>query len=132
MTSATDSDISAAVRALLARPYRRVVQGDAGDGFLAYVPELPGCMTAAGTAAEALEALDEAMALWFETALEEGQPVPDPAPAPTADAAAEWSGKMSLRMPKSLHRDLALQAQRDEVSINQLAVTLIARGLARM
>src|SRR5262249_22101997 len=42
-----------------------------------------------------------------------------------------YSGRMLLRLPKSLHARLAEQAGRESVSINQLATTLIAEGLGR-
>lgn len=61
------------------RPYRKVVTGDAEEGYLAMVPELPGCFTAGETPAEALEMLDDAMAGWFESALERGLTIPEPA-----------------------------------------------------
>lgn len=39
----------------------------------------------------------------------------------------EYSGKINLRMPKSLHHDLAHRAQQEGVSLNQLIVTSLAR-----
>ncbi len=60
-------------------PYHRVISGDETGGFLGEVPELPGCLTAGITAAEALANLDEAIAGWIETALKNGIAVPDPA-----------------------------------------------------
>jgi predicted HicB family RNase H-like nuclease len=38
-----------------------------------------------------------------------------------------YSGKVSLRMPKSLHRDLALLAAAEGVSLNQLMVVTLAQ-----
>jgi hypothetical protein len=42
-------------------------------------------MTAAATAAESFAQLDQAMTLWFETALEHGQSIPQPAPLASLD-----------------------------------------------
>jgi antitoxin HicB len=109
------------VERLMARPYRKVITGDAADGFLAMAPELPGCVTAGETEAEALELLHDAMSLWMTSALEDGQPVPEPA--------GQSSGRMLLRMPGSLHRRLLERAEVEGVSANQLAVTLLAKGL---
>jgi len=39
----------------------------------------------------------------------------------------EYSGKVNLRMPKSLHRDLAHSARQEGVSLNQVIVTALAR-----
>lgn len=56
-------------------------------------------------------------------------------PGPQADAAAElprprqYSGKVNLRMPRSLHRDLARRAQQEGVSLNQTIVTALARSV---
>ena len=40
------------------------------------------------------------------------------------------SGKFMLRLPKSLHASLIKSAKEENVSMNTLAVTLIAQGLA--
>jgi antitoxin HicB len=131
MTTTTKTQsIEEHAKALLNRPYRRAVQGSPADGYLGFVPELPGCMTDGATPAEALANLEEAMLLWFETAISAGQSIPEPAPPPSLrEDLAQYSGKMILRMPRTVHRDLALGAQREGVSINQLVVALIARGI---
>lgn len=49
-----------------------------GGGFVALVPELPGCMADGETAAEALERAEDAIACWIEAALELGRAVPAP------------------------------------------------------
>lgn len=48
------------------------------DAFVVDVPELPGCMAHGGTREDALQAANEAVDLWVETAREEGRPVPKP------------------------------------------------------
>lgn len=52
-----------------------------------------------------------------------------PVPAPLADR--DYSGRLLLRMPKPLHRDLALHAAEENVSLNSLAVRLLAEKEAR-
>lgn len=79
-----DAGIEGAIRALLDRPYHRVITGEPVEGYLGEVPELPGCYTAGETAEEALRNLDEAMAVWFESALAHGDPIPAPATGPIA------------------------------------------------
>jgi antitoxin HicB len=50
------------------------------DGtFFAGVAELPGCMTEADTAEEALAMIRDAMTGWIEVALSEGIAIPQPA-----------------------------------------------------
>jgi len=46
--------------------------------FIADVPELPGCMAHGETQEAALQNVNEAMQLWIDTALEFGDPVPEP------------------------------------------------------
>lgn len=53
-----------------------------------------------------------------------------PAPAPGADPLEAYSGKWVLRAPRSRHRTLAERAKREGVSLNMLAVTLLAEGLS--
>ena len=51
---------------------------DEGGGFVALVPDLPGCMSDGETAEAALAAVQEAVAAWVEEATELGRPVPRP------------------------------------------------------
>lgn len=46
--------------------------------FVAEVPELPGCSAHGPTAQEALTQVEAAMALWIESAVADGAPVPEP------------------------------------------------------
>jgi predicted RNase H-like HicB family nuclease len=48
------------------------------DCFVADVPELPGCAAHGETHEKALENAKEAMALWIDTARQEGRPIPQP------------------------------------------------------
>ena len=49
-----------------------------GGGFLASVPDLPGCMSDGETPEEALRAVQEAIAEWIEEARRLGREVPKP------------------------------------------------------
>ena len=81
-------EVAAKVQKYLQQPYHKVVSGNAADGFLVEVIELPGCMTDGLTEAEALANVPEAMAAWLETALLDGNPIPAPFPERT------YSGKV--------------------------------------
>lgn len=48
------------------------------QAFIAEVPELPGCMAHGETQEAVLQNVKEAMQLWIDTALEPGDPVPEP------------------------------------------------------
>lgn len=49
-----------------------------GGGFLATVPDLPGCMSDGQTPEEAVTNVRDAIAAWIEAAGEMGRAVPDP------------------------------------------------------
>lgn len=48
------------------------------DCYVAEAPELPGCMAHGATQELALKNINEAIALWIETAQEFGDPIPEP------------------------------------------------------
>lgn len=108
------------IPALLAKPYGRLVTPDVDGSYTAEIIEFPGCFAAGDTAAEALEALEEVAVDWIAAAIEQGQEIP--APLDTAG----YSGKLVLRMSKSLHQRAAMFAERDGVSLNQFIVTALA------
>jgi antitoxin HicB len=49
-----------------------------GGGFLATVPELPGCMSDGESRAEALVNVEDAIATWIHCARKMGRPIPKP------------------------------------------------------
>lgn len=49
-----------------------------GGGFLAWVPELPGCMSDGETSAEAIQNAAGAIDEWITEAVRLGRTVPDP------------------------------------------------------
>lgn len=48
------------------------------EGYIAIVPELPGCTAFGETEEEALKEIKTAIELWIETAKKEGREVPEP------------------------------------------------------
>lgn len=104
-------------------PYTIELHRSPEGGFAAGVLELPGCISQGDTAEEALEMIQDAMKSWIMTALEDGDPVPEPVP----DA---FSGRFVLRIPRSLHRSLAHLAAREGVSLNQFILYRLAQATA--
>lgn len=51
-----------------------------GGGYLALVPDLPGCMSDGETPEEALRNVQEAIASWIESARAWDQEIPKPSP----------------------------------------------------
>src|ERR1700685_48847 len=109
-----------------ALPYRMEISFDsASDAWVVRYPELPGC-TAHGVSPQAAIALgNEAKTLWFETALEEHQALPRPL------GESEYSGKLVLRLPKTLHEAAARTAEREGVSLNAYLIHRVADGVQR-
>lgn len=109
------------VKAILARPYtRELIKNEDGTWF-ARVIEFVGCMTEGDTAEEAIENLEDAMKAWVEAHLEDHEPIPAPL---TTD---QYSGKFLMRVPKTLHRELARRADLEGVSLNQYALSALSR-----
>jgi antitoxin HicB len=98
-----------------------------GGGYLIEFPDLPGCLSDGATIEEAIANGADALWSWIATAREFGDPVPPP--SQSSDEA--YSGRWNMRAPKSLHRRLAERAKAEGVSLNTLAVTLLAEGLGR-
>ncbi|AUT02544.1 toxin-antitoxin system HicB family antitoxin [Nostoc sp. CENA543] len=93
---------------------------DVEGGYVAQIKDLPGCLTQGETLEETINNINEARELWIETAYETG----DEIPLPSTDE--NYSGKLLLRMPKSLHRRLAEAAEKENVSLNQYLVFLLS------
>jgi len=96
-----------------------------GGGYLITFPDLPGCMSDGESVAEAVENGQDAVKAWLITAKETNRPIPAPGSVATA------SGQFRLRVPKSLHARLVRRADREGVSMNTLAVALLAEGMGR-
>jgi antitoxin HicB len=107
-------------------PYRvtlvRDMEGN-GSGWAAAVEELPGCTSKGSTPEEAVNGLQEAMAAWINAALEEGREIPKP------KAADSYSGRLLLRMPRTLHAELARVAEREGASLNQFITDVLASAV---
>lgn len=121
-----DREIEARADAIIARPYTRFLFQDVDDGghWYARIPEFDGCMSDGDTPEEALENVKDAMFEWVYSMIEDGLEVPEP-----ANPLAAYSGRFVLRLPRSLHRQLAERAEAEGVSLNTLCLTLLAGGL---
>jgi antitoxin HicB len=113
----------------LDRPYHVAVVQDSKDKkspWLASVEELPGCESRGKSPAEATAGIEAAMAAWVTKALEEGKEIPEPKPAVEPKTA---SGRLLLRMPRTLHTELAGLAEREGVSLNQFITDVLAAAV---
>lgn len=104
-------------------PYTIILKKYLEGGYFAEVKELPGCMTEADTREEVLAMIEDAMKGWIELAIEDGHPIPEPA------VEENYSGKILLRAPKSLHRELIGKAKTEGVSLNQYLVYQLSKSV---
>lgn len=93
-----------------------------GGGFLCEFPDLPGVMGDGATVEDAIADGRKALRAALTTLHQLGRKPPEPTRA---------SGQWRMRAPRSLHQRLAARAKAEGVSLNTLAVTLLAEGLGR-
>lgn len=104
-------------------PYTRLVQemnDESGHYFYGKILELDGCQSTGDTLDELYENLNEAMELYLEVKLENNLPIPVP------ERTEDYSGKFNVRIPKTLHQRLAIQAKEEGISLNQLVLYKLA------
>jgi predicted RNase H-like HicB family nuclease len=107
----------------LKKPYGRLLVPEEEGGYRAEIIEFPGCFAEGDTAAEAAANLEDAAQSWLESTIARGQTVPEPMDE------LDYSGKLVVRLPKSLHKRAAYAANREGVSLNQFIVSSIAEQI---
>lgn len=104
-------------------PYTKLVQeinDESGHYFYGRILELDGCQSTGDTLEELYENLNEAMEGYLEVKLENNLRIPVP------EITESYSGKFVVRLPKSLHQRLAIEANKEGVSLNQLVLYKLA------
>ncbi len=94
-----------------------------GGGYEAYIPQL-GKYAFVGdgeTIEEALKNLEEIKKDYFKDYLRKGIKIPEP-----KLEEEEYSGKFIIRLPRFLHKHLAEQAKKNNVSLNQYINVLLS------
>ena len=94
---------------------------DEGGGYMVTIPDLPGCIADGETVEEAIAEARDAFEAWTIAEQEDAGTLPAP---------KTYSGQFVQRIPKTLHMRLARRAESEGVSLNHLAATLLAEGLA--
>jgi antitoxin HicB len=106
--------------------YKMIFYYDPEDKiYIVQFPELPGCLAHGETAEEALKNAYNAKDEWLESALKHKCKIPEPS------LPIETTGRITLRMPKSIHQRIIERAEEEDISQNQLILTFIAEGLER-
>ena len=104
------------------RPYRFALFVEEDGSYVLRSPDLP-------ERSATIESLD-ALGATMQAAIEE-RAAEDAVAAAEAEKDADYSGKFVLRLPRSMHRQLAELAEAEGVSLNQLALGFIAEGMGR-
>src|SRR5450759_608139 len=109
-----EKDIKAQVEYYLKLPYTMTVQYQAEQGgyYVAGFLELPDLTMTGPTREKAIRELLLEAPEWFELNIKSGYKIPLPAQPST------YSGRINFRMPKYLHKTVAVIAEREGVSIN--------------
>lgn len=103
----------------------RVEWSEEDDCFIATSPEFPGFSAFGSSRSEALSEAETALRLRVDVMEDEGEELPEP------NQVNHYSGQTRLRMPKWLHKQLAEEAERQDVSLNSLLVSYLAKQLGR-
>lgn len=98
--------------------------GDDGHAFGVVVPDLPGCFSAGDTLDEAVDNAKEAIELWLEAVIDDGEAVPEARTIAEHQANPEYSGWIWAVVPV----DLAELSDK----VERVNITLPARVLRRI
>lgn len=109
----------------LSLPYKLEIIPDIEEGgYAAKYPDLPGCVTCADSLSALLSLAEDAKREWLCAAIEDGIAINEP----SEKSVSEYSGQFKLRLPKSLHKNLAEQAKHEGISMNQYCLFLLAQN----
>ena len=98
------------------------------ENHIFYVVEsnvLNGCVAQGDTLDEAIALFAELENEWLETAKSLDIPIPDE----ITHEETSFSGKLMVRLPKSLHKKIAQEAENESTSINQLIVSILSEAI---
>ena len=97
-----------------------VVWSPEDNAFIGRVLEFPSLAAHGDTQEDALKEIRAVVEYALEDLEECGERIPEPF------SKRQYSGTLNVRMPKHLHRHLAIEAEQDGVSLNQLIVSKLA------
>lgn len=100
-----------------------IVEEKEEGGYVLSIPELRGCMTCSDQLEKGMEMLEDAKEQWFTAALESGYQIPEP------NCLEDYSGQFKLRIPKSLHKELAEKSKQEGISMNQYCLYLLSKNI---
>ena len=98
-----------------------VTWSEEDDAFIGRVVEFPSLAAHGGSQEKALREIRTVVEFVLEDLASEGEPIPAPL------SKRQFSGKLNVRMPKDLHRQLVIESEREGVSLNHWINTKLAR-----
>ena len=87
---------------------------EADEAFVARVAEFPSLAAHGDTQEEAMREIKDVVGFVLNDLKESDEPIPEPF------GKRSFSGRLVLRMPEYMHRQLTLEAMQQGVSLNQL------------
>lgn len=94
------------------------------DCYVATIPDFPYLSAFGNTQEEAVADAQKVIQMAIESLQRDGIPLPEP----KHHKIQEYSGQVRLRMPKSLHNELALSAEDEGISLNTHMVSLLSKN----
>lgn len=101
----------------------RPLSEEDGGGFIAIVPDLPGCMSDGYTMDEALYEVFDAIESWIRVAQEFGDPIPLPSNS------NQLSGDFVARIPAELYDKLTIRAKEGGVSLDAYILNKLSESV---
>jgi predicted RNase H-like HicB family nuclease len=101
----------------------KIIYSPDDNGFIATIPDLKWCSAFGDTEEEAIKEIKIVQKEWLKIAKKEGIPIPEPK---TDD---NYTGKITAKTPKTLHRQLSELANEEGVSLNQMIVLLLSEAV---
>ncbi|OHD56343.1 MAG: hypothetical protein A2Y33_12105 [Spirochaetes bacterium GWF1_51_8] len=108
-------------------PYTRIIKNNEDGSLFIKILELPGCISEGDNIEEAYEMINDAMRLWINDSLKNGKEIP----LPDEMIEKKYNGKIHLRIPKHLHKELVEEAEKNCVSLNTYLVSIISMNMTQ-
>lgn len=97
-----------------------IEEDDGEEYFQLVIPDLPGFKIYEDSIQELMENVEDAKAAWFISRINEKKEIPMPNTIKN-----NYSGRITLRIAKSLHRELSIGAMQDGISLNSYISNLL-------
>lgn len=101
--------------------FQKIVEDDGETYYRVTVPRLPGVIAYSDSIEEGMSEIEESKKAWFSSCLRRNVKIPEP-------IRKKYSGKLLVRLPKSLHAQLAEEAEKENVSLNSFIISKLAQN----